>query len=125
MKKIVLGLTVAALLTGCGTATSPSSEPTDTYTDYAASDTTTSPEDEFLYDVHSVHNSRVDSKDDAWLIESGYTVCETLAAGYTVLDIAAMMSEAGLDSAGNEGVAALVAAAVVNLCPEYQYQLEG
>jgi hypothetical protein len=52
-------------------------------------------------------------------------VCETLAAGYTVLDIAAMMSEAGLDSAGNEGVAALVAAAVVNLCPEYQYQLEG
>lgn len=121
--KLLTAALAALLLAGCGTAT-PATTSTEDLTDFASVSTPTNAEDEYLYDLHNVGNYRIESQTDEWLIDAGYTVCDTLDAGYTVIDIAQMMVGSDLDDTGTQGVAAIVAAAVLNFCPQYSYQIE-
>lgn len=132
---IVGAVALAILLTGCGgggsteTATptvtvTETTEPLDVYEPEPSG--FTSAEDEFLYDVHSVGNSVIESNTDAQIVSVGHTVCDTLDKGNTVDDISRYLIATGDYTTDNdiEFVSTMIAGAVVNLCPEYDYQID-
>jgi len=79
-------------------------------------------EDEYLWDITSQHGTAL--VDDTTLIETGYVVCDTLRAGVPVEQVAYTLIQS---SQGNyqiqQYLTTVVASAIVNLCPEQQYQI--
>lgn len=79
-------------------------------------------EDEYLWDIESQHGPSI--VDDTTLIETGYVVCDTLRAGVPVEQVALTLIES---SGGNyqiqQYLTTVVASAIVNFCPEQQYQI--
>jgi len=133
MKKPLIAVIGSALLvlslTACGGGSTSATDTTDT-TDTTVVDTPvdsgyTNAEDEFLYDVHSVDNPVIEKNTDKQILETGHIVCDTLNSGETVTTISNYLTSTG-DYEGDtaiEFVATMVAGAVINLCPEYEYQL--
>lgn len=136
-KKIIIAvvgaIALALFLSGCGgggsteTATptvtvTETTEPTDVYEPSGF----TNAEDEFLYDVHNVNNSVIESNSDEQIVSVGHTVCDTLDDGNTVSDVSDYLISTGDYTTDNdiEFIATMIAGAVVNLCPEYKYQID-
>ena len=130
----VLGaMTLAVSLTACGSSTDTSA--TDTYNTPAPVVTVTeqaepssgftNAEDEFLSDVHGVNNSVIESNNDETIVETGHVICDALDEGNTVDDVVTYLSNTGDYSTDNqvEFAAAMITGSVINLCPEYKYQL--
>ena len=137
---VISSVALLALLTGCGGGSSDSATPTVTVTEttdpivddtYGSGATDTAPsgftteEDEFLSDVHSMNNSIIESNSDTQIVETGHTVCDTLDEGFTVTDVSEYLMSSGDYTTDNEQgfLATMIAGAVVNLCPEYYYQI--
>lgn len=80
-------------------------------------------EDEFLYDVRSTGSAIIERQSDSELIDMGYTVCDALDQGYTVSDVVEVLASNLPSTSEAEAYSALIAAALVNLCPQYQYQV--
>ena len=128
--QLVIGAIGAALaLTACSTGSPNAAVETVYVTQEAAppddrityDDTTI--EAEYLSDLAGVNNSIINRQSDADLIDMGYTICETLDAGYTVDDIIEVFASDYPSDNEIDAYSALMAAALVNLCPEYQYQV--
>lgn len=97
-------------------------EPTDTY----EPPTVYSDEEEFIYDMRSVDNWIINENTDAALIELGWGVCDVLDTGYTVEDIVYELVGSGTvaTDAEIEFAGTLIAAAILDLCPEYSWQVD-
>jgi hypothetical protein len=124
-------IALVAMLTACGSSTDTSATDTSGVDTTSVTDTApvdsgyTTAEDEFLYDVHHVNNPIIERNTDKQILETGHTVCDTLDSGETVTTISNYLMSTG-DYEGDtaiEFVASMVAGAVINLCPEYKYQL--
>jgi PBP1b-binding outer membrane lipoprotein LpoB len=137
-KKIVIAvvgaIALALFLSGCGGGGSTeTATPTVTVTETTKPDVYepepsgfTNAEDEFLSDVHGVGNSVIESNSDEQIVSVGHTVCDTLDDGNTVSDVSNYLISTGDYTTDNdiEFVATMIAGAVVNLCPEYEYQID-
>jgi len=137
MKKPLIAVIGSALLvlslTACGGGSTSATDTTST-TDTTAVETPidvpvdsgyTNAEDEFLFDVHNVDNPVIEKNTDKQILETGHIVCDTLDSGETVTTISNYLTSTG-DYEGDtaiEFVASMVVGAVINLCPEYKYQL--
>jgi hypothetical protein len=138
MKKITT-ITIALLaLTACGSKTyyvNSTEVPNSPETTVKVVKTTDAPiattppvtwtaEDEFIADVNNGYSRPIYSE-DAELIEAAYGVCDALRNGgtaYEVLD--AIVSSAEGDRDTEELLTTVVAAGVVNFCPEQQYKFD-
>ena len=130
MKKFLLTLLISAFavfgLTGCSTSATPKETVTETETEIAIPDEPIyTEEDEYLADVHSVGNTYIENITDSDLLDLGYLVCEALDSGNTTDDLAYELASSGNydDYESQQYAASIIAGAVVNLCPEYNYQL--
>lgn len=81
-------------------------------------------EDEFLYDVRSTGSVVIARQSDSELLDAGYTVCGVLDEGYTVSDVIVVLASNLPSDSEAEAYSALIAAALLNLCPQYQYQVD-
>jgi len=137
MKKPLIAVIGSALLvlslTACGGGSTSATDTTDT-TDTTVVETPidtpvdsgyTNAEEEFLFDVHNVNNSVIESNPDEQIVSVGHIVCDTLDEGNTVSDVSDYLISTGDYTTDNdiEFVASMIAGAVINLCPEYKYQL--
>jgi len=89
-----------------------------------AAPSTWSDEDEFIADVNNGY-SRPIYLEDSDMIEAAYGVCDALRNGgtaYDVLDAITSSAEGNTDI--EELLATVVAAGVVNFCPEQQYKFD-
>lgn len=108
------------------TTDTPTSTPETTYQTLPAEPAPAEPawtvEDEYLWDIKSQHGTAL--VDDTTLIETGYIVCDTLRAGVPIEQVALTLIQS---SQGNyqiqQYLTTVVASAIVNLCPEQQYQI--
>lgn len=121
-KKLLAGLLVIPLafgLSACGSSDSTSSE---VYV--APQDTDVNPSDErgFITDVRSVNNIVLSVGSNADLLEMGYNACNALDDGETVGSLAIRLAATQDTTAGQEAAFAIIAGAVIHLCPEYEYQ---
>lgn len=130
-KKLAIGGGIVASLLLVGACAGPTETTTATQerTDFAAAapepTSTWSVEDEFLSDVHSNGGSRIRNVSDEELLGMGYEICDLLDSGNSVMDLARAVAMNGTDDEAQvKAITAVIAGAVVNLCPEYSYQLE-
>ena len=134
IKKIAIASIAVLALAGCA-SNNKAEEPAPVVTvteqapapvDPPATDTYLSPEDTFLTDLHDMGNIYIDSTSDADLLEIGNTVCSALDEGNTIEDLITYLSTSGTfdntDQAEAGGM--IIAAAVVDLCPEYTSQVQ-
>jgi len=79
-------------------------------------------EDEFIFDIESQFGTLYIDKQT--IIETGYTVCQSLRAGMSVeqLSIILVQSSNG-DPQSELLLIATTASAIANFCPEQQYKL--
>jgi hypothetical protein len=135
MKKIAItvgSLLLFASLAACGSSNTDTATiepaPVVTVTEQAppADDTYLSSEDKYLADLHDMGNIYIDSTSDADLLEIGNTVCSALDEGNTIEDLITYLSASdtfdNTDQAEAGGM--IIAAAVVDLCPEYTSQVQ-
>ena len=81
-------------------------------------------EDEFIFDINESYGGDP-GVSDAEMIEAGYLTCTTLrggASGYEIVEV--LSSSAGGDPDIEEFLSAVIASAVINLCPEQQYKFD-
>lgn len=79
-------------------------------------------EDEFIADVNNGYSRPIYIEDQA-MIDAGYATCEALRTGSTAYDVlSSINSSADGDPSIEELLATVVAAGVVNFCPEQQYK---
>lgn len=130
MKKIsIIGAAALALtltLTGCSTSSGDGyskSSPTQDYVVPPAPQIT--PEESYLIGVKSQYNTYINSASDLQLLEVGNTVCETLDTGLSVEELAVYLvaNSGNEDDAYYEMMGIVIGSAVLNLCPEYTYQI--
>lgn len=99
----------------------PTTSPTTTQTPQTTQPAWTQ-EDEYLWDIKSQYGSSI--VNDATLIETGHAVCDTLRAGVPIEQVIFALIQS---SQGNyqiqEYLTVVVASAIINFCPEQQYQL--
>ena len=82
-------------------------------------------ESAYLRDVYSVGNSVLNSGSDQTVLDLGYAACDALDSGATVSSMAISLgSEYSNQPTMREASFAVIAAAVLNLCPEYKYQAD-
>lgn len=134
MKKVVALTLGLVALTACGSKTyyvNSTEVPNSPETTVKVVKTTDAPiatpapstwteEEEFIADINNGYEGTIYLEDQA-MIEAGYAVCEALrtgSTGYDVLD--AIISSAEGDQDIEELLATVVAAGVVNFCPEQQ-----
>lgn len=85
---------------------------------------TWSAEDEFIADVNNGYARPIYLEDQA-MIDAGYATCDALSTGSTAYDVLnAITSSADGDSDIEELLATVVAAGVVNFCPEQQWKFD-
>lgn len=142
MKKIIAITALACVLVACGSKTVyvvdtlPGEDTTDTEapeTTVKKVTTTDAPvvtqppvtwndEDEFLFDVNNNYPGYIALQDQD-MIDTGYVVCQSLRTGSSAYDVlSAIQSSAGGDPDIEELLSTIVAAAVVNFCPEQQWK---
>lgn len=92
----------------------------------APEDYDVNPSDEggYLAALNSVGNPvlAVGSRSD--LLDMGYNVCNALDSGQTVASVAVTVGGSQDTAVGQEAAYAVIAGAVLYLCPEYKYQAE-
>ena len=126
---IALAFGLVFMLSGCSSSADESAPaPTVTVTEVPSEDVfgeTYTAEDEFLFDVRSIGNVYIENISDADLLELGYLVCGAFDEGYTVDDLAYELAATGdySGSAEQEYAGTIIAGSVLNLCPEYSYQI--
>lgn len=123
-KKLFIGLLVIPLafgLSACGSSESTSSEPY-----VAPQDMDTNPSDEqgFIAAVRSVDNQIIAYGSSSDLLEIGQNVCNSLDSGETVASIAVTLAATQDTTEGEQAAFAIIAGAVIYLCPEYKYQAD-
>lgn len=122
-KKLLAGLLVVPLifgLSGCSsdsTASAPYVAPQD-------QDTNPSDESGFIGAIRATGNDVLNSGSNSDLLELGYKTCNALDGGETVSSLAITLSATQDTSEGEQAAFALIAGAVVYLCPEYKYQAD-
>lgn len=87
-------------------------------------DTNPSNESGYLNAVRSVGNPVLAVGSNSELLDMGYNVCNALDSGQTVASIAITVGAAQDSTAGQEAAYAVIAGAVLYICPEYKYQAE-
>lgn len=89
-------------------------------------DTYLTPEDTFLTDLHDMSNVYIDATSDADLLDIGNATCAALDEGNSIMDILTYLVESGTLETTDQAEAGgmIIAAAVVDLCPEYTSELE-
>lgn len=122
LKVIVAGACVALVLTlsGCGSSDTSSQDTSsqDTSNSYVAP--TTTPTEDYLYALHLLGDSNIETTDDSTLVTIGNEVCNVLDKGYTIEQLITYLAESGaIDSTNAESVGKIIGAAVVTLCPAY------
>lgn len=123
-------VSLALLLSACGSESSEP-KPTVTVTEEATQEPAPVLTDEqsYINNLRSYNNFYIQSNTDTDLINLGYTLCESLDNGYTVLDIVTELSYGsfGQQNAGDEDAIQFagltIGAAVASFCPEYSYQV--
>ena len=125
MQKYLAGLGVTALLlTGCGSAAS-SPTPTVTVTETQSAAPVMSDDEVYIAGLRSLNDPFINNATDAQLIEIGHQTCDILDEGYTVVGLALFLVEQGdFTSAQYGSIGSIIGAAVLVMCPEYQYQIE-
>lgn len=93
--------------------TIPMPQPTSRYT----------AEQQFISGIYAVHAGPI-LVEDSLLIETGWTVCQGVSDGATVQDILQTADESATDANTYNLLIELSVAALVFLCPEYQYILD-
>jgi PBP1b-binding outer membrane lipoprotein LpoB len=129
MKKTsIIGATALALtlvLTGCSTTSAGPdySQPAPEYVAPPVPEVT--PQESYLIGVKAEYNKYIASAPDIQLLEVGNTVCETLDAGVSIEQLAVYLvaNSGNEDDAYYEMMGIVIGAAVMNLCPEYAYQI--
>lgn len=131
MKKIAIAagsILLLASLAACGSSSTDTTS-TDTNTVAVAPDPTpayVSPEDTFLADVHGMNNYYIENTTDSNLLDIGTSTCSALADGNTIEDIITYLATSGTfdntDQAEAGGM--IIAAAVMDLCPEYSSEVQ-
>lgn len=124
-KKLLAGLLVIPLafgLSACGSDNSTTtSEPYVAPQDY---DTNPSDEGGFIAAINSTGNQVLAVGSRSELLDMGYNVCNALDDGETVGSLAVKIGATQDTTEGEQAVAAIIAGAVVFLCPEYKYQAD-
>jgi hypothetical protein len=129
-KKIAIASLAVLALAGCASNNKAEDPvPVVTVTEQApppATDTYLSPEDTFLTDLHDMGNSYIDTTSDADLLDIGNTVCSALDEGNTIEDLVTYLYTSGTFDTTEQAEAGgmIIAAAVVDLCPEYTSQVQ-
>lgn len=133
MKKLAItvgSVLLLASLAACG-ASSTNTAPTDTTSvavvpDPVPAPEPISPEDTYLADVHDMGNVYIESTSDSDLLDIGTATCSALADGNTIEDIITYLATSGTFDSTDQAEAGgmLIAAAVVDLCPEYTSQVQ-
>ena len=134
MKKITIVTMTLLALTACGsktvyvTETEVPNSPEKTVVKTTDAPIATTPpvtwtaEDEFIADVNNGYSRPIYIEDQA-MIDAGYATCEALRTGSTAYDVlSSINSSADGDPSIEELLATVVAAGVVNFCPEQQYK---
>jgi len=130
IKKIAIASVAVLVLAGCASsnkAEEPAPAPAPAVTTAPpVTDSYTSPEDTFLADAHEMNNAYVEATSDSDLLDIGNATCSALSGGNTVDDIVVYLVEEGTFANADQAEAGgmLIAAAVVDLCPEYTSQLQ-
>ena len=137
MKKIIIATTALFALVACGEtktvyvteteapavtdAPETTAKPAPTTEAPIAISPTESTQSLFLIGIASLYDGPIYLADSD-MIETGYLVCQTLDNGASAEDIVyAMITSAPGDSRTQELLSALVASAVYNFCPQYQW----
>ena len=81
---------------------------------------TYSAEDEFLYDVYDGYDGII-YVSDSEMLETAYIVCDSLQGGMTAAEVVFAIMNAGGDT---DFLTTVVAAAVINFCPEQQWKFQ-
>ena len=134
MKKIIIATITALALTACGSKTIyvTNTEAPDTTvkvvktTDAPIATAAPAPvytnEDEFIFDVQTGYGRTIYLQDQD-MIDTGNATCDALRSGSTADEVfTAIISSADGDSNIEDLLVNVVAAAVVNFCPEQQYK---
>jgi PBP1b-binding outer membrane lipoprotein LpoB len=131
MKKTsIIGATALALtlvLTGCSTTSAGPDyvQPAPTQEYVVPPAPVVTPQESYLIGVRAEYNKYIEAASDIQLLEVGNTVCETLDTGVSIEELAVYLvaSSGNEDDAYYEMMGITIGAAVMNLCPEYAYQI--
>jgi PBP1b-binding outer membrane lipoprotein LpoB len=128
IKKIAIASIAVLALAGCASTAdkaTPTSAPAVT-TAPPATDSYASPEDTFLADVHGMNDPYIESTTDSNLLDIGNATCTALDGGNTISDIVTYLADNGTFTTTAQANAGgmIIAAAVVDLCPEYTSQVQ-
>lgn len=128
-KKIAIASLAVLVLAGCASNNKTADPaPVVTVTEQAppATDSYTSPEDTFLTDLHDMGNVYIEGTTDSNLLDIGHSTCDALDGGNTIDDIITYLATNGTFDTTDQAEAGgmIIAAAVVDLCPEYTSQVQ-
>lgn len=123
-KKLIAGLLIIPLMFGLSACSSDSSSTSEPYVAPQDYDTNPSDESGYIAALHSVGNPVLEVGSRSELLEMGFNVCNALDSGETVSSIAIAIQASQDSEAGRQGGFAVIAAAVIYLCPEYKYQAD-
>jgi len=126
-KKIAIASVAVLALAGCASTAdkaTPSPAPAPVVT--APPAPVASPEETFLADVHGMNNSYIENTTDSDLLDIGTATCAALDDGNTVEDIITYLANNNTFDTTDQAEAGgmIIAAAVVDLCPEYTSQVQ-
>lgn len=132
-KKLITLLAVGMLaLAGCGNSeAAPQVTVTETVDSWSDTDTGTnsggelSSEDAFLFELSLSGNYLIESMSDYDLLDLGWSTCETLDSGVSLLELvdAFVMSGNFVTDAETEYVGLVIGASIRNLCPQHEWQI--
>ena len=119
-------LAAGLLLTGCASTSTPTPASSPSESVWSDTPVEVTPEDSYLYALHSVGNVYIEGNTDSDLVNLGYQVCSALDTGATVYDLVVSLVSTGdyTDQASQEFAGSIIGAAVANFCPVYSSQLE-
>jgi len=130
MKKMSItlaGVSLMALLSACGSSNDTTSADPQPVVTVTAQPEPEAPSGEagFLSAIHALNNPLFESESDSAILEVGHSTCDALSANNTVSDVVDYLSSSGDYKTDDEiqMVAGMIAASVIHLCPEFQYQL--
>jgi len=119
MRTVIIGIAVALTMTGCTIErTVVQEQTTTTQSDYYAPD-----EDAFIESVVAVSGPLLVPRSD--VLESGWITCDGIDLGASRSDIEDIILSSASSEAGVTFLTAIFASAVLYLCPEYSFMIEG
>jgi hypothetical protein len=126
MKTFAITALTISLLTGCTidrrtvVTETTTTKPTQTT---AAPETTYDPEFLYVDSIRSIHDGPVYSSDQD-LLDTGYAVCNGAANGATAEDMINKINASASDQDSYNLLMELTVAALMFLCPQYQYLID-